>query len=58
MYSASVDERAMVFCAHDVHEMSPPAILTKNPVWERLLFMLDAQSESVHAEIPSPNPPL
>src|ERR1700735_410578 len=52
MYSASVDERAIVFWAQDVQEMGPPANLRKNPVWERQLLVSAAQSESVVADRP------
>jgi len=54
MYSASVDERAIVFCVRDVQAMRPPASFRKNPVWDRHPSGLLAQLESVHAESPSP----
>ena len=52
MYSASVEESAIVFCALDVHEIAPPASFRKNPVCDRRLAGSEAQSESVHAMRP------
>ena len=49
MYSASVDDRAINFCAHDCQLNVPFANFKKYPVCEHLLFGSDAQSESVHA---------
>ena len=56
MYSASVDESATVFCAHDVQLMAPPANFRKYPVWDRLLLESDAQLELVHAMRPCVRP--
>ena len=52
MYSASVEDKAMVFCAFVVHDMRPPANLTKKPEVDRRVFTSEAQSESVHALSP------
>jgi len=52
MYSASVEESVIVFCALDVHDMAPPASFRKNPVCNRQLAGSEAQSESVHTMRP------
>ena len=57
MYSASVDEKAIVFWAWDVQEIGTPASLKKKPVWDRQSFVSAAQSESVVADRPCPAPP-
>ena len=52
MYSASVLDRVMDFCAWELYENIPPANLKKYPVCDRRVEGSDAQSESVHAIIP------
>jgi len=52
MYSALVEDKATVFCAFVVHDIRPPANLTKKPEVDRHVFMSEAQSESVHALSP------
>src|SRR5271170_7216175 len=49
MYSASVLDRATVFCAHDCHETTAPASWKKKPVCDQRLILSAAQSESVKA---------
>jgi hypothetical protein len=49
MYSASVLDKATVFCARDCHEKAAPAIMKKKSVCEHRLILSDAQSESVKA---------
>jgi len=58
MYSASVEDKATVFCAFVVQEIRPPASLTKYPEVECQVFTSEAQSESVHALSPCPAAPL
>ena len=52
MYLASVEDKAMVFCAFVVHDIKPPASLIKEPEVDHRVFMSEAQSESVHALSP------
>jgi len=52
MYSASVEDKATVFCAFVVHDTRPPANLMKKPEVDRRVFTSEAQSESVHALSP------
>src|SRR5277367_1549765 len=49
IYSASVLDKATVFCARDCHEKMAPAIIKKKPVCDRRLILSEAQSESVKA---------
>ena len=52
MYSASVEDKATVFCAFVVYDIRPPASLMKKPEVDRCVFTLEAQSESVHTLSP------
>ena len=49
IYSASVLDKAMVFCARDCHENKALANWKKYSVWDRQLILSEAQSESVKA---------
>ena len=57
MYSASVEESAIVHWALDIHEMAPPAIFRKYPDYDFRLEESEAQSESVQAINPDPEEP-
>ena len=48
IYSASVLDKATVFCARDCHANEAPASWKKYPVWDCQLILLEAQSESVN----------
>ena len=52
MYSASVEDKATVFCAFVVHDIRPPANLIKKPEVDHHVLTSEAQSESVHALSP------
>ncbi len=49
IYSASVEESAIVFCVREVHKKIPFANFKKKPICERRVFGSDGQSESVPA---------
>jgi len=58
IYSASVEDMAIVFWALEVQLKVSLAIMKKYPVWDLWSFGFEAQSESVHAYTPSPESPL
>ena len=57
IYSALVEDRVMVFWAHDCHAKMPLANLKKLPVINWCLIVSVAQSESVYAMRPFPEVP-
>ena len=56
-YSASVEDRAIVFWAHDCHVKMPPANLKKLPVINQCLIVSAAKLEWVYAIRPFPEAP-
>ena len=57
IYSASVDDKAMVFCAQDCQEIEAPANWKKQPVCDLRLILSEAQTESQKAIMLLSEPP-